>query len=319
MQEGVGGGKEPCEPRPHWSSVIGRIVTKAMTSMTSEGNRQNDGVLVLGASGRLGGMLRRHWPEPEALRCQSRGASEGFIQFDLPPLGPPISDAALAAARNVRAIICLAGVTPANAASKNMPLSDNIDLALSAMELALASGVSRVLIASSAAVYGAGSGALSEAEAAVPLSAYGKAKLAMEQAVLARAQRGVTLLRIGNVAGADAILGGWRSGMQIDQFPDGRTPRRSYIGPVTLARVLHKLCDSVDLPPVLNVAAPGVVEMGALLNAAGLAWQPRLAAADSIAQVQLDTNALERHVDFAPENGSPAGLVGEWQQDQNQR
>lgn len=135
----------------------------------------------------------------------------------------------------------------------------------------------------------------------------------------AQSETAVTALRIGNVAGADAILGGWRPGMQIDRFPDGRTPSRSYIGPVTLARVLHALCQADKLPPILNVAAPGAVEMGALLDAAGLAWQPKPAPAAAIPEVRLDTNALERHVDFTPETQTPAGLVREWQQDMNKR
>ncbi|NUH67090.1 NAD(P)-dependent oxidoreductase [Sulfitobacter sp. S0837] len=285
-----------------------------MTSITSKEIRPSGGVLLLGATGRLGGMLRRHWPQAGDLLCQSRRAMAGFAQFDLPLPGQPPSDAALRAAEGVRAIICLSGVTPA-AARNGQPMSDNTTLATAALDLAQAAGVSRVLIASSAAVYGAGKGAMSETQAVTPLSDYGRAKLAMEQAVLARGAGIARILRIGNVAGADAILGGWRPGMALDQFADGRTPRRSYIGPVTLARVMHGLCGSADLPDVLNIAAPGVVEMGALLDAAGLAWQPRPAGAESIAKVELDTNALERLVPFAPENTSPAGLVGEWQQD----
>ena len=107
--------------------------------------------------------------------------------------------------------------------------------------------------------------------------------------------------------------------MQIDQFPDGRTPSRSYIGPVTLARVLHQLCTGDDLPPILNIAAPGAVQMGALLDAAGLDWQPKPASIAAIPEVRLDTNALECRFDFAPENQTPVGLVSEWQQDMNKQ
>lgn len=311
--------KDVMIPAPHWSFLCGRIVTRVMASMTSNDSARPGGALLLGATGRLGTMLRRHWPVAQDLRCQSRQPIDGCRQFDLPLAGQSPSDVALNAARGARAIICLSGVTPAAAARTGQPLSDNSDLALAALNLAQAAGVARVMIASSAAVYGAGAGGaggLREADVASPVSDYGRAKLEMEQAVSAHAKAGATVLRIGNVAGADAILGGWRPGMEIDQFADGRTPRRSYIGPVTLARVIYALSKADDLPPVLNVAAPGAVEMGALLSAAGLDWQPRPAGAGSIAQVQLDTNALERYVAFAPENGSPAGLVGEWQQDQ---
>ena len=288
-----------------------------MASMTSTDSEQTGDVLVIGASGQLGGMLRRHWPVAGELRCHSRRPIPGFIPFELPKPGGAASDTALSAARGVRAIICLAGVTPAAAKRSGALLSENANLALATLELAQEAAVPRVFFASSAAVYGARGGMLRETDEPTPLSEYGRAKLEMEQTVLARGVTGTTVLRIGNVAGADAILGGWRPGMQIDQFPDGRTPRRSYIGPVTFARVLHRLCASNELPSVLNLSAPGAVEMGALLDAAGLPWEPRPAAEGSIAEVQFDTNMLERLVDFAPENESPAGLVGEWQKDRN--
>lgn len=289
-----------------------------MASMIT--NDSGGPVLVLGASGRLGGMLRRHWPEPAALRCQwrtARDAPPDAVVFDLPAPGHPPLEAALEAARGARAIICLAGVTPARAGGSDEALDANVDLGLSALTLMQAAEVPRLLLASSAAVYGAGANGMHEAAELTPLSAYGRAKLAMERAVLARADRGVTMLRIGNVAGADAILGGWRPGMTLDRFADGRTPRRSYIGPVTLARVLHGLCRGEPLPKVLNIAAPGVVEMGALLDAAGLGWAPRKAPPEAIAEVRLETNALEARVAFAPENATPAGLVDEWLKDRD--
>ncbi|WP_156505709.1 NAD-dependent epimerase/dehydratase family protein, partial [Sulfitobacter sp. HI0054] len=261
-----------------------------------------------------------HWPEPQALRSQSREPRPGFYDFKLPNAEESPSDAALAAARGARAIISLAGVTPAHAGACDAALEDNATLALAALKLAETAGVPRLLVASSAAVYGAEGGPLQEDLSCAPLSDYGRQKLAMEKAVQeASGETAVTALRIGNVAGADAILGGWRPGMQIDRFPDGRTPSRSYIGPVTLARVLHALCHVEHLPPILNIAAPGAVEMGALLDAAGLAWEPKPAPASAIPEVRLDTKALERHVDFTPETQTPAGLVREWQQDMNKR
>lgn len=289
-------------------------------SATLDGSVPFDGVLLLGATGRLGGMLRRHWPEAQALRSQSRQPRPGFHSFELPAAGEPPSDAAISAALGARAVISLAGVTPARAGACRGALEDNIDLALAALKLAEAAAVPRFFVASSAAVYGAEVGALREDIPCAPLSDYGRQKLAMEQAVHeAPGKTAVTALRIGNVAGADAILGGWQPGMQIDRFADGRTPSRSYIGPVTLARVLYTLCRINDLPPVLNIAAPGAVQMGALLDAAGLAWQPKPAPAAAIPEVRLDTNALENHVDFTPDTQTPAGLVREWQQDMNKR
>lgn len=263
-------------------------------------------MLLLGAGGRLGRMVRRHWPCEGQLRAVSRQAGEGVWQLD--PLRDPV--ALQEAAQGVAAVICLAGITPAHASASGDAMALNTDLALAAVRAAPAGA--RVLLASSAAVYGAGQGPQSERSQTLPLSDYGRAKLEMEQAVLALGDPRICVLRIGNVAGADAILGGWREGMTLDQWPDGRTPRRSYIGPRSLARVLHALSGAPAVPAVLNIAAPGVVAMGALLDAAGLSWAPRPAGPAVIAEMALETAALERVCRFAAQESTPEGLVAQW-------
>ncbi|MEP2581071.1 MAG: hypothetical protein ABJH75_25990, partial [Roseibium sp.] len=148
-----------------------------------------------------------------------------------------------------------------------------------------------------------------------PLSDYGRAKAAMERrGAELGAARGVavTALRIGNVAGVDAILGGWAPGFRLDQFADGRTPRRSYIGVQTLASVLHDLIAAPDLPGVLNVAAPGGIEMGALLDAANLGWTPRAAPDTAIADVQLCTDRLAGITGLEAADNEAAGMVEQW-------
>lgn len=273
-------------------------------------------ILVLGATGRLGRLLRRAWPEGQGLwQARPGRLAPGADRVLLDPLAAP---AALArAAARTQAILCLAGVTPA-AAQRGAAMADNTALALAAVEAGAVAGVP-VLLASSAAVYGAQGGLLDEATAPAPVSDYGRAKAEMEaRAARAAAELGVavTALRIGNVAGADAILGGWRAGFRLDRFADGRTPRRSYIGPATLARVLAELAGRAarrgDLPGVLNIAAPGAVEMGALLDAADLAWAPRPAPEGAIPEVALDVAALARLVALDPAAGRAETLVAEW-------
>lgn len=272
---------------------------------------RNSGVLLLGASGRLGRMVQAFWPSETELICHSRSARPGYISFD------PLSDAeALCAAMaGRRAVLCLSGVTPAHAAASGDPLSLNVALALAAVRAAGRAGVPRLLLASSAAVYGAAEGPLNEDMNCDPVSEYGHAKLQMEKEALAAAEvcdQTVTMLRIGNVAGADAILGGWKEGMQLDVLPDGTTPARSYIGPRSFSHAIHRLCTAEDLPGVLNVAAPGVVHMGALLDAADRSWTPRDAGPAAIARVELETKRLEKLVEFAPNAGTAQGLVAEW-------
>jgi nucleoside-diphosphate-sugar epimerase len=281
-------------------------------------------ILVLGATGRLGAMLRRYWP-----LCWPRYGRDADVLWQARPgripAGAPgdwagidlLNDAAglERAAAGRASIVCLAGVVPGTASSPGGDLSLNTALALAAVTAGAATGA-RVLLASSAAVYGARSGLLSEAMAPAPVADYGRAKAEMEDhaaALAARLGAQVCALRIGNVAGADAILGGWRPGFILDRFADGRTPRRSYIGPADLARVLAGLATTPGrLPPVLNLAAPRPVEMGALLDAAGLDWTPRPAPGTAIAEVALDTAVLQGLSPLPASASLPATMVAQW-------
>ncbi|MGB7243298.1 MAG: SDR family oxidoreductase [Sulfitobacter sp.] len=265
--------------------------------------------LVLGASGKLGCLLQAVWPKADAVLWHSRRDGCCDFQFDL--LQDPKTY--VRAATGVRAVLCLPGVTPARADGED--LSHNSTLALAAVQGAATAGVARVFLASSAAVYGRADYPLPETAVPTPACAYGHSKRDMEQATLALAQRlglPVTILRIGNVAGADAILGGWQPGFRLDQFNDGRTPRRSYIGPVTLAKVIARLMRTDDLPSVLNIAAPGSIEMGALLDAAGLPWSGRPANDTTIPMVELDTRQLTRIMPIAANASSAEGMIDEY-------
>ncbi len=269
-------------------------------------------LLVVGATGRIGTLLRRHWRETgpvDAVRWQGRRPGPGLHVVD--PLADP--GALAQAARGRAVILCLAGVVAGRAAREG-DLADNTALAEAAVEAGAASGA-RVILTSSAAVYGARGGLCREEDAPTPMTGYGRAKAEMEArgaALGARLGVGVTSLRIGNVAGSDAILGGWHPGFRLDRFADGRTPRRSYIGPATLARVLGALVARDDLPGLINVAAPGAVEMGALLDIAGLGWTPRPAPADAIEEVRLATDRLAGLVALPARAGTAAAIVAEW-------
>jgi len=255
--------------------------------------------LVLGASGRIGCALRYRWGTEAAL-WQARRAQSGAGWHLFDPLQQPqaLRRAAVAAGQ----ILCLAGPVP----GRGGDLQDNIHLAEAAVRAGAATGA-RVLLVSSAAVYGAGQGALSEETLLRPASPYGAAKAEMEaRAARLGAKLGVSVcvLRIGNIAGFDAILGGWRPGFRLDQFADGRTPRRSYIGVLTLADVIAAVLAAAELPPVLNIAQPGAIEMGALLQAAGRDYATSPAPETAIAEVALDVTRLAAFL--APQRPLPA-------------
>ncbi len=266
--------------------------------------------LVLGATGRIGRMMQWAWADVNRVSplWQSREdpGRAGWIGCDI--LHDP--EGLKAACACVDVILTLAGVTPTPGAD----LDQNSALALAVQR---AAGGRPHLLASSAAVYGRAGGLCRESDAARPAAPYGIAKLAMEQAVQAEGGP-VTCLRIGNVAGADQILGraGQGEALTLDRFADGRTPRRSYIGPATLARVLADLTIAAGqgraLPAILNVAARVTVEMGALLDAAAYPWTPRVAPPDAITEVALDIAPLSRFTRSGPASGTAAALVAEW-------
>ena len=242
-------------------------------------------VAILGSTGRLGRILHAAWPEA---RFFGRSASARDIQ-------------------GCTALIDLRGVVNGQG-----NLSLNVNIARQALDLAQEAQIAHVFLPSSAAVYGRLGADLTEDQAA-PIAPYGKAKLEMEQMAAGHAQP-ATCLRIANVAGVDAILGGWRPGFTLDQMPDGRTPLRSYIGPQSFARVLQALAALPDLPPVLNLTSPALLAMDALLDAADLPWTPRPPSDHTIPCVALNTQRLETYVSFAPNECSAQGIVAQWRE-----
>lgn len=267
-------------------------------------------VLVLGATGRIGRLLQLCPPEGLDLRLQARRMPQ--LPGDWHIFDPLAEPAALArAAEGAAAILCLAGPVPGRSGAE---MADHIHLGEAAVRAGAAAGA-RVLLASSAAVYGAGSGLLAEDAALQPANPYGAAKAEMEaRAAALGAELAVPVcsLRIGNIAGFDAALGGWRRGFTLDRFADGATPRRSYIGVRCLAQVLGALLRAPDLPPVLNVAQPGAVEMGALLQAAGKPFATRPAPPAAIPEVALDAARLQALLPVPLPAADAGAMAAEW-------
>lgn len=285
----------------------GKILAEGGASTGTTAQMNFPSTLVLGATGRIGRVLRLTWPAQLPVMWQARAPQAGGNWAVFAPLDDP---AALRRAASGRQILCLAGAVP----SRSETLEDNSHLALAAIEAA--DPGQRVLLCSSAAVYGGSSGLLDETTKLRPANAYGQAKAAMETAATTRAAaRGVRLcnLRIGNIAGLDAILGGWRPGFRLDHFADGSSPARSYIGVQTLADCLAGLLIAAELPLALNVAQPGATEMGALLDAAGYDWQAQSAGPGALRRVELNTALLQNLLGArALGPATASGLVAEW-------
>lgn len=274
--------------------------------------------LITGASGRVGRLIGAHWAmrPPAAARIlrQTREASLGALVWDPLREGPGALLALAARQGPPAALIHLAGPTGRDADPALAPA-----LAEAVLAAAVMAGVGRVLLASSAAVYG-GARALpyAETDPSAPITAYGAGKCAAETVAARWRDRGLSVcaLRIGNVAGADALLTNPSRPLVIDRFGDAGEaakagPERSYIGPATLAAVLETLATCPALPAVLNVAAPAPIGMAALAEAAGLPWAFAPAPVGAQHRIVLECTRLAALHDFAPGAARPETMIAE--------
>lgn len=273
-------------------------------------------ILILGASGRLGTILRRHWSEPmlhpvwQIRKTEQSICRDAEIALFDPLYGPPDIGP-------VDLVLGLAGVVPGKG-----DLALNTHLADAAIQCAHILGAGHALLSSSAAVYGGSGVAMDETTKPRPAAPYGQAKLEMETHALALAARvGVqaTALRIGNVAGADALLGRPGSVRKLDQFASGKGPIRSYIGPVAFSTVIQSLIaqalSGAALPERLNLALRGGVAMADLCKAAGfdVIWHP--APQHALENVVLDVARLSRIVPVPDADATT--IIADWHQDRS--
>ena len=257
-------------------------------------------LLISGAAGRIGRLLRGPLGARAVMAQRGPGAD-----LDWDPLAGP--EPLLAWCRQhgaPAALLQLARGVPDD------PARDDAAIGQATITAARAAGIGRVLLASSSAVYGHSRATpWTEDEPVDPPGAYGESKRAME---IACAGPGVTCLRIGNVVGADALLTNPGRPELLDRFECGAGPVRNYIGPVTLSRVLLALAEAPSLPPILNLAAPGPIDMADLAQAAGLPVGRRPAEPDAQARITLDLRRLESLVRFADTDSEPATMVAQW-------
>ncbi|WP_170157915.1 NAD-dependent epimerase/dehydratase family protein [Litoreibacter meonggei] len=248
------------------------------------------------------------------MRTQSRSA--GFdLQWSPLEDGPDPLLRFNEAEGGLKAIVAMIGATP----STSGDMAQTAALAHAVVSAASQADVPRVLLASSSAVYALGEDK-SESDIPDPISAYGQAKLDMERSVLqSTVGPEVCCLRIGNVAGADALLGRARdvtdsNPIKLDQFPDQKGPLRSYIGPAHLARCLEQLVRHEGaLPPVLNCAAEPPVAMADLVQAANLpwVWSPAPVERYQTQRITLDCTLLAQTLGAQSLAASPDNMVAE--------
>ena len=269
--------------------VVNAEVESRGAKMTTGDFEREDMIVVLGATGQLGSILRleaRKSGLEDRFIWHSRqpniqGNSGTWICWD-PASGNRSADQLANRIRDTTGnrpvtVLNLAGATPAGGnADPDVMNGVNVDVAGLVMEAAKLAGASRVLLASSSAVYGrpkVDQKPFTEICEVSPQNAYGRSKVLMEQLVQADVE--TCILRIGNVAGADALLGQMTDGdtskphrFSIDQFASQDGPLRSYIGPESFFRVIMELVNTDQKPPrIVNVASRTPVTMNALLDA----------------------------------------------------
>ncbi|MBX7460388.1 NAD-dependent epimerase/dehydratase family protein [Qipengyuania huizhouensis] len=282
-------------------------------------------IVLVGASGRVGQLVSVAWQQqnfqsPQFVRqFRGEGVANKPDQLSWDPMeGSGALRDWTETYGEISAMIVLAGTTPRT----GQDLSLNATIADRCIVASRDAEVPRVLMASSSAVYGIGgnNGPILESSICKPLGAYGEAKLEMERVCIEWRQRGVDVscLRIGNVAGADALLlnlieADEGAPVMIDIYDDGMGPIRSYLGPESLANVLSALATSSrSLPSVINIAAPAPIAMEELANSAGHLWAPRYVADNSTQRIVLDCSLLGEFYSFSSEECKPAEMVRQW-------
>lgn len=283
-------------------------------------------VLIVGGSGRVGRMMIAHLAATQPhqkiiLQTRKAPLSTTFESLQWDPLqgaGPFLDWQETRP--DLGSIVMLAGATP----GPNVDMNLNTQIATAVLDAAMTAGVARVFLASSSAVYGPGS-QLAEDAPLAPVNPYGQSKSQMERdaLTLAAGKIAVTCLRIGNVAGADALLLNAAKAtadapLQVDQFADGRGPVRSYIGAASLAdAILTLAAHDGPLPQVLNVGTTPPVDMIDLARAGDTPLALRPAPDNALQDVTLDCTQFEKLTRLPPHAGTPKELLRQWHTTRN--
>ena len=274
-------------------------------------------LVVTGAAGRVGRALRCVWGGHVGgmpILWSGRSAGQGIdLVWNIgAEVTPPLPKSAI--------FLHLAGQTRGSAAE----LTENHRSVQVLCENAKNSGALHVFFLSSVAVYPPGPRVIAEDQPADPQNDYGLAKLAAEDAArVAMSDGGLTVLRLGNLAGADTLLTSARAGEIALDPVQGQSggPVRSYIGPQVLAKVLAELiglaAQGMALPDVLNLAQPPALLMTDLLTAADANWHYGPRRAEVIPRVAVNVARLAALVDLPDATAASViadlnGLKGRW-------
>ena len=249
-------------------------------------------LIVTGALGRLGRLLRlsedSNYFSYFSMVWLARQAGQGLLGWDmLRDTAPDLPKGGI--------LLHLAGALPGRGQSS--ALSDNPDMAQAVLAADRRQPFAHVVFVSTVAVYAPRAEAIPETVLPAPQNDYGRAKLLSETLLADGLGSRLTILRLANLAGADALLGGAARDVVLDPVvgqPGG--PLRSYIGPQMLTQViaslLGRIASGTPLPPILNLAQPGTVAMADLLAVSGKNWRFGPYKAETVPKVEVDVTLL---------------------------
>ena len=283
--------------------------------MTNRGVIESS-LVVTGSAGRVGRALRSVWGDhvagmPVVWSARNPGQSIDLMwNIGVEP-APPLPNRAI--------FLHLAGQTRGSVEE----LAENRRSVAFLCEKAKDSEARYVFFMSSVAVYRPEPGLIAEDHRADPQNDYGRAKFAAEDAARIALPSGLTVLRLGNLAGADTLLTSARNGPvaldPVEHQPGG--PERSYIGPQMFAKVLAELiglaAKGAVLPDILNLAQPPALRMADLLTAAGATWHYGPKRTGVIPRMDVDVSRLSALVDLPNATAAAViadmnGLKGRW-------
>ena len=208
-----------------------------------------------------------------------------------------------------RFVVSTLGVT----SGSEEALAENVRLTRFAQEIGASVGARRVFHFATGAIYAPSAQTLTEDSETVPRHAYGRSKLMAELAVPAARAHRATFLRLGNVAGADALFRAFSRNelVTLDRFSDGRGPQRTYVAPDDLVKVLiHLMYNRVEeLPHALNVGGRVPVDMAEIVKARNIPMQRVAAPATALPIQWLSVDRLSGLGITMSKSSDPAHLA----------
>ncbi len=274
--------------------------------------------MITGITGQFGRVLRYGQifrPLPGAVSYHGRRvASLDGHPVRVLELTAPVADwQALIEDCAPKVILHLAGATYTSGLDLEGLVALNMSCACNVAQAADNAGVKSFFYASTAGVYGPqaeDAAPWTEDTALRPTSDYARSKAMGEDALRALAPKldlAISCLRYATTGGSDMLV---RNALKatpdapllLDQFPDGTSPERSYLGPQDLVDMHHGLCalPSNQLPDVLNIAPRGALQMHDLLEAlpaafkTPISWKFRPAGLQAVKRNVLSSQRLER-------------------------